>query len=271
MNLLNRCLPACLCILLLTGCGTKTTTTLSVRAATEGVMYAQSLLTQRSEASRPSAVMGIFSSIYLSQGGFFRVSSALSGVIAEMKLVKPLSPDDLDEAFLLLQEFGSVLQVNIPDLLNRSPDRPKALNEYLTGLANITKRSQLKVAEIQAGINARELDRRAAEKALSDINRQISNATRVQDYATTGLLQRDRSEATATLNKTQSDVSRLRDVLNIYNSLLALSARRSLAIESNREILLAGLKVVDVPGIESLNILQNQSSFRRGASNLLGS
>lgn len=229
-----------------------------MRGARLASSYVLQLLRDNPLITRPSATLGVYTSLYLSQGGFFGVQSALAGIDAQLALLRPIDPDSLDEAYLLLQEFGGVLQVDIPDMLNRSTDRPMALNEYLSGLTNITTRAEQKTNELDAAIDQRNRDKQADQRVLSDIEKQIRNALREDDYATAGALQRQKSEAQAVVDETNSDIKRLRDVHAIYEDLLDLSKERSEAIQANREPLIAGLTVVDVPGIEELDVLIEQ-------------
>jgi len=266
--LLLKSLPskmAVICMLFVSACSkTPPSTSVTVSGATSAALYAVELVQQTVVSSRPSASLGVYASLYVSQGGFFGVQTAMAGIDAASSLVKPLDPDALDEAYLLLQEFGGVLQEDVPDLLNRSIDRPSALNEYVTGLSNITLRAQQKANELDAAIDDKNRERQVQQRALSDIDRRVRDASRLQDYATVGTLQRNRSEAQAELDGTNSDIKRLRDIFGIYEDLLDIAVERSAAIDANREILIAGLQVIDIPGIEDLDILLDSKS-RRGS------
>jgi len=53
--------------------------------------------------------------------------------------------------------------------------------------------------------------------------------------------------------------------------LLDVGGKRRLAIEANREVLLAGLQVVDMPGIDDLNIINEAKRRNRNSDdNLFG-
>ncbi len=257
----------------LTGCGKSTpTNTIDTTSAVAGATYSMQMLRQTSALNRPTAPIGVFASIFLSQGGYFPVQSAVLGSESALQLVQPLNPQNLNDAFLLLQQFGSVLSVDVADMLNQSTDRTTTLNEYLTGLTNITVRTKNKAAEIQATIDTLNNTLGTEQQAQNDIESNLHDAFNKGDYATAGALQRDATEADAKVSKTQSDINRLRDVAHIYQQLNDLSDRRLLAITQNREILISGLRVVDVPGVKELGLIKQQNgtskSFDFGLSGL---
>jgi len=51
----------------------------------------------------------------------------------------------------------------------------------------------------------------------------------------------------------------MEDVLKPYKKMLEIGQDRLNAINKNKRILIAGLKVVEVPGIEQLDILKQES------------
>ncbi len=254
--------------LLLGGCGsTKESDTTTSGSARLGVRYSLQILEDVSK-NRPTAPLGLFASMFLSQGGYFPISSAVQGVHAQLTFQRPINPDQMDDAFQLLQEYGGVLGVDVPDLLNRSSDRSGALNEYIDGLTNITKRAKQKTADINDAVAARNDILRTQSRESSDIQSRIRKAFSADDYATAGALQQDATIAEGKVNKTQSDINRLRDIQRIFEQLNDLSDRRLQAITQNREILIAGLQVVDVPGIEDLRLIKNPETgqYRFGTS-----
>lgn len=255
--------------LLLTSCGgSDDVPQITVRNALQAPFYALQLTGLYTPLNRPSAALGVFASVYLSQGGSLPTRSALAGIQAAQSLIQPLNPDNLDDAYLLLQEFGSVLQVDVPEMLNAQTDRAGALNEYVTGLRNITIRAQLKEQEIANAIDAREETRRTQQKTLSAIRSQIQKALRDEDYASAGALQPQANTAQVALEKTQSEIDRLNDVGDLYDRLLDIATERYAAIEQNRAPLISGVQVVQVPGVEDLDVLLRGRRINRGEDTL---
>ncbi len=256
MNKTHIVASAAVLSLLVSGCSSNKTENVETQSARLGIQYAVRILEGVSK-NRPTAPLGLFASVFLSQGGSFPASSAVQGVRAQYMFQQPINPDQMDDAFQLLQEYGGVLGVDVPDLLNRSADRSGTLNEYIDGLTNITKRAKQKTADIDDAIAARNDILRTQSRENSDIQSRIRKAFSAGDYGTAGALQQDATIAEGKVNKTQSDINRLRDILRIFEQLNDLSDRRLLAITQNREILIAGLQVIDVPGIEELRLIKN--------------
>jgi len=156
------------------------------------------------------------------------------------------------------------LQVNVPDLMNRSSDRAKALDEYLATLVGAAQRSQDMLLSLEEELDQVGEDRRDKRDALNDIQSRINSALREEDYATAGANQEALALAREESSQLENQERQIRNTIDLYEELLEVAEERVLAIQQNREVLIAGLKVVEVPGIEPLGILEEQR--RRGGS-----
>jgi predicted RNase H-like nuclease (RuvC/YqgF family) len=199
-------------------------------------------------------MLGSFVSLYLAQGPLSAVRSALSGIDIELLLEKTDNIQS-DETFALLQEFGTVLQVNIADMLNRSLDRPKALDTYISSLTTITERSQQKFEELESRLEDISDQRREQRSVVRDIEREIRDALRSNQYASAGERQDALTKEEAKLAEIETIESQTQDVQRIFRDLIEVSTERLAAVTQNREVILAGLQVIDVPGIEELNLV----------------
>lgn len=189
--------------------------------------------------------------------------SALAGVAAQAAFHALPGDDQLDATFALLQEFGTVLQVDVPDLLNRSDNRPQTFNSYLAGLANITERSSRRAEEVEVALDTLQDTQRTQRRAVSDLERAIRNAITAKDYATAGELQSQLGAAQKMLTETESDIAQQEIVQNSLEDLLDIAAEQKLVLEENREVIIAGLRVINLPGADSLGILENAANRRR--------
>ncbi len=211
--------------------------------------------------TRASPLMGIFTNLYMANGGYVPVVAAKDGVLAQVKFASA-SNTNLDNTFQLLQEFAGILQVDVPDLLNRSDNRASTLDEYLTGLQNITERARRRLAELEQGLDNLRTQQRDQRRANDDIERNIRRASQANDYVTAGALQQELGPSEAALAQTDANVKQQTDVIQTYEDLIELSDERLQAIRQNREVMIAGLKVVNVPGTEDLGVLEGQNSIR---------
>lgn len=220
--------------------------------------------------ARPSAALGLYVSHYLGRGILPLTTSALRGLDSGTKLVAGFDPLQSQDTFALLQEFGNILQVNIPDILNRSTDRPATLNAYVESLQNITERCKRMRQELQRREDDLRVQERDVSTQVSTLQRRIDQAFRGQDFSTAGALRQDLSTAKIKQSQVSGEGKEARDLGRTYDDIIKLADKRLRAIEQNREVLIAGLKVVDIPGVESLGILQNQKGRSLNTSPSLG-
>lgn len=204
---------------------------------------------------RPSAALGFYIAAYLSQGIFLPVRSAFMGIEAQKKLFLGQGDASADETFALLQELGNILQVDVADILNRSPDRRETLDQYLQAIHNVYVLAERKKGELDTAAEALREEEREKRSAAQDIEREINRALDNEDYTGAGSRQRDLSEAQGKLAEVQTKREQTEDIADRFKKLLEIAGRRILAIEANRLILIAGLQVVQIPGIEDLDIL----------------
>lgn len=243
-------------------------TSIDVKGAMQGVM---SIFTAGGRPTmnfvRAGSSLGVFATVFFAEEGVIPTFSAIKGVNAQMMLhsTKDLTEDD---TFALLQEFGSVLSVDVPDLLNRSTDRTDTLNDYVTGLTNITARATERMAEIETKLDTLESERRTANSEVSTIQRTVNDALRDKDYGTAASEQEKLAEAKNRLSKVQVEQDLTEDIAGTFEDLLELAVLRLEAIDKNRQVIISGLTVVEIPGIEDLNILENPS--RRGGGGGFG-
>ncbi|PIR49993.1 hypothetical protein COU79_01885 [Candidatus Peregrinibacteria bacterium CG10_big_fil_rev_8_21_14_0_10_54_7] len=217
-------------------------------------------------ATRPSPTMGIFTSSYLAQGAFVSVQAAMIGIQSQQRLLTGQSLPATSETFALLQELGTVLQVDIADMLNRSGNRGEALDTYietLQGIGNISVRKQKELEQQTDSFSTQVKEERSTVRELESSLRKI---LRNEDYGRAATVQEQLTGAQAQLAQTEAKLDQAKDVLDRFDELLEIAEERLTAIGNNREVLIAGLRVLDVPGIEDLGILDQGKPFRRSKS-----
>ena len=209
--------------------------------------------------NRPSASLGLFVALYLAEGAFVPSASAREGVDVQMKILKGGEHIDVNDAYALLQEFGSVLQVDIGDLLNRSPNRQETLDQYVTGLKNITERAEKRADAITQSLALKRDALKQQQADVAKLDRIQRDALKKKDYTLAAENQPKLEDAQKKLRTLEDDQKQAQNLLAIFKELLAAAAKRLSAIEQNREILIAGLRVIQVPGIEDLGILGSET------------
>ena len=237
--------------------------TLTVTSARYAITFGDIRRGPRRILNRPTSSLGVFAGLFLAAGSFVDTQSALQGVRAQASYHAEPDEQQLEDTFGLLQEFGTVLQVDIPDLLNRSDNRTQTLNQYLIGLTNITERSMRRAEEVRQNLDELQVTERAQRRAAADLDRTIRNALSDKDYVTAGENQPALAKAQGELAETESMIAQQEVVVESFEELLEVADRQKTVLEENREVIIAGLTVVDLPGAESLGILENANSRRR--------
>lgn len=259
--------------LLLASCGSKIgdKDTISTSGAKSAIAIMHLLSQKMQKYTRPSAPIGIYTGIYISQGIIFPVHTAYDGFITMSKILAGQQQTDTDENFAVLREIGDILQVSIIDLLNRSTNRIEALDNYTQSLRNVGILTERKIAEITANKDRLTILRKEQQSTARDLNRSLSTAMRDQDYGQASELQEQLSKANAMLAETETQEDQAKDMINRMEDLYDITGDRLQAIESNREILIAGLRVINVPGIADFNILEKGKSWKkRGSEDIFG-
>lgn len=219
---------------------------------------------------RPSAALGFFVTAYLAQGIFLPVHSAWIGIEAQQKLFLGQGDPSTDETFTLLQELGNVLQVNVSDILNRSPDRRETLDQYLQTLHNVFVLAERKRDALESAAKALREEEREQRKIADEIEREINRALDNEDYTSAGSRQRDFSQAQGRVAEVETKREQTEDIGDRFKELLEIAGQRLIAIEANRLILIAGLQVVQLPGIEDLDILLEKGKRRNRNESTIG-
>ena len=266
------------CTLLLSGCGLfggsanveTGSGSLDVSGAKSGILSFEMLIKNEQLAPRPAAALAIYVGTFLAEGIFFPTHGATLGVEAQSKIIEGQETPAADETFALLEELGSILQVNVPDLLNRSPDREVTLGQYLDSLKNIYTLGQRKEKELKATADQLDKDERDQRKTANDLQRAINKALDAEDFTGAGSMQQDLATAQAKLAESAVKRKQAKDLGNRYQKLVDVAGKRIVAIESNRKILIAGLKVVDLPGVNELGIVVEPTSQNTVGGGALG-
>ena len=223
----------------------------------------------RTGPSLPAAPLGVYVGHYLGRDGQPTTKAAGKGVEAQVQLHKKFNPLQSDDTTELLTQFGTILQIDVPDMLNRSTDRPATLTQYTEALKNITTRAKRTAQDLTNHGDTLHDDEKKQQNILSDYTKQLNQAKRNSDLASLSALQKNIADTQGKIGLIRAEEQQTKDLLASYQNLIDISAKRQAAIEQNREVLIAGLKVVNIPGVENLGVLQGGST-RSGGSFLQG-
>jgi hypothetical protein len=254
---------ALLSTLLLVQCGKSAQPVdISIIGARNGIFLTETLVTaglavSQAGVTTPSALLGPYVALFL--GGNPDISKTATQGATDAQSLLTEDQQHPDESFALLQELGTVLQVDINDMLNRSPDRQVALDAYVSTLQNVLNRSKTEVTALKQQQNDLIAQQRDKQHTVANLQHELNIALQKQDYTTASDKQELIVPAQADLAAVTSQVNQLNSTLVIFNNLNNIAAQRLTAMQQNREVLIAGLHVVNVPGISDLGLLQKQA------------
>lgn len=253
-----RCGSLAMLLLVLAACsrtdsdGTNATTEIGLDAIPPLLLLA----IPTTETRKPSAMLGSFLALYLAESDITDTKSAIGGVETLAVLLGLQEETTTEELYALIAELGQLLQVDVRDILNRSENRTGTLNTYMDSLTNVGTIGRKKQIELEELLDQKREELSAERKVVTGIERDINTALRDEDYATAGAKQPQLQEERQKLSTIENSIERSRETERLLAKLLDIAEARALAIEQNREVLIAGLKVVDLPGIDDLGILE---------------
>lgn len=211
--------------------------------------------------SPPGSLLAMYVTEYLVDESGNYVRAATNGVDTGLDALID-SQQSPGESFELLQQLGIVLQTNIPDMLNRSTDRQQTLDAYIASLTQILDRSKTHLTGLRQQQNALLVTRREKRSRVIAIQHDLNLSLQKKDYTTASVKQSEIVDAKAEQAKADAEVNQLQSTMTLYADLNKIADRRLAAISANREALIAGITVVDVPGIQELGVYQKQNGTR---------
>ena len=235
-------------------------TDFATRVAIQGTESSKFLLEGGNRKPRPGAPLGVYSTSHLALATSLS-RTALQAIQVQMESFQSTQRQE-NEMYAVLQELGTTLQVDIQDTLNRSPDRAKTLDDYVVVMRRQIASAQTQVTAVEERYETMVDRRRERRKEVSDIERELNTAIREKDFVTAAARQQVLSDREAELAEIEIEERQLRDTQFVYEDLLDASDERLNAILANRAVLIAGVTVVDVPGIEDIGVFRDERGGR---------
>ncbi len=205
----------------------------------------------------PSALFGPYVTSYLTHSNVLPYHGAMDSIAAQMAIVYGSDTDgDQDQTMMILENLGSAIEVDINDLLNRSPEREQTLNEYVKALKALLLMATNEHTALEQRLDDISTERSEKRKIASVIQHDLNQALREKNYSVAGTKQEELTKAEAELAEAESRQKHIQSLVEIYEDLIEVAQERLYAIESNRSALVAGVKVIEVPGTEEIGVLQ---------------
>ncbi|OGJ58994.1 hypothetical protein A2635_03155 [Candidatus Peribacteria bacterium RIFCSPHIGHO2_01_FULL_51_9] len=202
--------------------------------------------------SRPSALLGLHVTQFLSRQGGLLAKAALQGVFLHLRRFPPSK--ESDQTIAAIEKLGTLLHRNIADSLNQSTNRQRTLNVYIEQIREAIAEASMQSTNLEETLDRYTDEYRIHKSRTRTISSELKRALRDTNYSLASQKQEELGEAQSLLANAEVDVEKTEGILDIYKELLPLAEERLTAIEQNREVIVAGLRVVEMPGIDDLGI-----------------
>ncbi len=264
VKILLATVSACSIAAFMSACNRQTSTIdlskVHVQGGVRAIVAIDQLLKQNvvRRLPRKGALLGVYVAQYVSQAILHPVRAAIAGVEAQSIIANAAMPSTSGPDFALLQNFGELLSIDLGDMLNRSINRQVALDGYLANLNAVGKQANDRYTILLSQLKELGTQKRAADRANSDLKKEVQAAIKAKDFTLAGEKQALQTESEKNASDINARLLQTQNVVSSYNTLLTLFGQRSVAIDKNRELLISGLKAVDIPGVDALNIIQRE-------------
>lgn len=202
--------------------------------------------------SRPSALLGLHVTQFLSRQGEPIVRAAIHGVLIQLRRFPTLEKEN--QAIATIEKLGTLLHRNITESLNQSTNRRQTLMTYIERLRAATIEASMQSTLIKEELKKNTDEDRIYKSRTRTMSSELKHALRDKNYSLASQKQQELGEAQSILATAEAAMEKTEGILNIYKELLPLAQERLEAIEQNREVIIAGLRVIEVPGIDDLGI-----------------
>ena len=166
-----------------------------------------------------------------------------------------------DTAFL--QELIGLLGTDVQVLLNSSPDRAEALRQYLVSLASHQTTGEARLRALEERESTLKDDGRRLQRSVDDLRDTLDEAVRAGEGARASSITHDLLDRETRLAQAQTDLAIAGRLRASFAEVLTPLRERLEAVRANRDALLKGVRVIELPGVETLGIIEIQDGIVR--------
>ncbi len=216
------------------------------------------------QSGRPAAMMGVFAADYLDSRSLSLAQSALMGIRAQQRIDELNDPvaGSAATVYSVMQELQLAANLDVSDLLNRSTDRAKTLDDYVRDLNAIIQKGARTNDALAAEIVSLTDERKTVQANITALGKSQKEATQSSNFQVAGEIQAKLDAAQARQDEIDRQLQADKEAQKALGTIGGVAVARKTAIEANREVLIAGLKVVDLPETGNLGVLQTSSGSR---------
>lgn len=207
---------------------------------------------QRSETHKPplsAAIAGMLAGSIMSQR------------VAEDVLPIPLDEDSGDTIGTradteLLGILVKLLDTDVQNLLNAAQNREDALQAYIDSLSSHAQRGHIRLRAMQDDAERSTDEKKRAESRIRELRSEIGDAIGGGETNRVSALTDELILKQKALGEAEADIIVKEFLASAYEDVLTPIGERLDAMNANRDALVKGVRVIEMPGVEELKILE---------------
>lgn len=222
-----------------------------VRSAQSG-MRVSFELTERAEAAVPPAPLP---QVALTAGALLSGGAGAPAFPSSLREVPGSPAEEAIHDAELLQRIIELLRQDVRETLNASSDRADTLSEYLGTITSHLQRGEVRLRALRDREEDLRGDENRLRRGVEGLREDLDEAIRGGEGKSVPTLMGDVMERYAALAAVQTELVVVQRSLEALERVVPILQDRLRAVQANREALIKGVRVVDIPGVEDLGII----------------
>ena len=241
-------LPCTLC-----ACSAKTADASYVRSARSGLLTS-AFFSEKEKETRtpiPAAKAGLVASTLMSD---------TSKVSPGSKDDTTRDSDDPIEGYTaLINSIIDLLVTDVQDLMNNSRDRSDTLNEYIQSLRREIEQGKIALRSLETQEEESDTTQRRVKRLVRELEDQLDDAIRSGESNNSSSILQELLDAQQELVTSQTQLTVAKQFQSSLSEVLGPLEERLRAVEANRDALVKGVRITDIPGVDDLGILEREN------------
>lgn len=237
---------------LLSACGNgQEVTEYQVRSAGSGLRVGLSLLQDRSEEKLTIPL----SHLLLRIGALLSKTESVAALPSSLRERKTEGETEFVQDAELLQRLIELMRIDLREQLNASSDRTETLDEYMHTLTDDLQHGETRLRALRDRETNLRDDQDRLKRGVADLRDELDTAIRGGEGKSVAALSADLTERQQALAEAETSLVVVQRSLDALNRVLPSLQERIHAVQANREALLKGVRVTDIPGVDALGII----------------
>lgn len=213
----------------------------------------------RNLPARSPQLIGIYSTAFLTEKPQGIVTTALEGIRSiELLNSNETPPETTADIYAFMNAYQELLALNVHDVLNRAADRADALDRYIRTLKNFETSITEQITQHEARQEEFDTTLKLLNAERSSRTKEAQAALKENDFTAAGTAQTAIRKLEQVIAETEVLSKENKNTLALLKKLQKAGTEKRTAVEDNREILIAGLRVKESPGTDSIGIVDKE-------------